>query len=83
MDYLRRPARVSRLKKIPNTASRNKIQAEQSILDRIQRRQLKWYGHLLKIGEEGLPVDNALQEEKWKTATIMEEPSDGLYEKLW
>ena len=47
MDYLRRSARVSRLQKIPNTAIRNKMQAEQSILDRIQRRQLKWYGHLL------------------------------------
>ena len=25
------------------------MQAEQSILDRIQRRQLKWHGHLLRI----------------------------------
>ena len=24
------------------------MQAEQSILDKIQRRQLKWYGHLLE-----------------------------------
>ena len=31
MDYLRRSARVSRLQKIPNTAIRNKMQAEQSI----------------------------------------------------
>jgi hypothetical protein len=37
---------VSRLQKIPNTTIRGKMQAEQSILDRIQRRQLKWYGHL-------------------------------------
>ena len=35
MDYLRRSARVSRLQKIPNTAIRNKMQAKQSILDRI------------------------------------------------
>ena len=49
MDYLRRSARVSRLQKIPNTAIRNKMQAEQSILDRIQRKQLKWYGHLLRM----------------------------------
>ena len=41
IDYLRRSARVSRLQKIPNIAIRNKMQAEQSILDRIQRRQLK------------------------------------------
>ena len=31
MDYLRRSARVSKLQKIPNTAIRNKMQAEQSI----------------------------------------------------
>ena len=28
------------------------MQVEQSILDRIQRRQLKWYGHLLRM-EDG------------------------------
>ena len=55
MDYLRRSARVSRLQKIPNTIIRNKMQAEQSILDRIQRRQLKWYGHLLRIEDSRWP----------------------------
>ena len=55
MDYLRRSARVSRLQKIPNTAIRNKLQAEQSILDRIQRRQLKWYGHLLRMEDSRWP----------------------------
>ena len=42
-------ARVSRLQQIPNPTIRSKMQAEQSILDRIQRRQLKWYGHLLRM----------------------------------
>ena len=54
------------------------MQAEQSILDNIQRRQLKWCGHLLRM--EDLPVDTARQEEKRKTATIMEELSNGLHE---
>ena len=40
MDYLRRSTGVSRLQKIPNTTIRSKMQAEQSILARIQRRQL-------------------------------------------
>ena len=62
------------------------MQAEQSILDRIQRRQLKWYGHLRMDGSHWskkiyLPVVTARQEEKGKTATIMEETSDGLHEK--
>ena len=41
MHDLRRSARVSKLQKISNTAIRNKMQAEQSTFDRIQRRQLK------------------------------------------
>ena len=54
MDYLR-SARVSRLQKIPNTVIRTKSQAEKSILDRIQRRQLKWYGNLLRMEDSRWP----------------------------
>ena len=39
----------------PNTAIRSKMQAEQSILDRIQRRQLKWYGHLHRMEDNHSP----------------------------
>ena len=38
-----------RLQKIPNTTISSKMQAEQLILDGIQRKQLKWYGHLLRM----------------------------------
>ena len=31
------------------------MQAEQSILDRIKRRQLKWYGHFLRMEDSGRP----------------------------
>ena len=31
------------------------MQAEQSILDRIQRRQLKWYGHILRMEDNRWP----------------------------
>ena len=34
---------------------RSKMQAEQSILDRIQRRQLKWYEHLLRMEDSRWP----------------------------
>ena len=40
----------------PQTAP---LGAEQSVLDRIQRRQLKWYGPLLRMATEDLPVDIA------------------------
>ena len=55
IDYLSRLARVPRLQKIPNITIRSKMQAEQSILDRIQRRQLKWYGHLLRMKDSRWP----------------------------
>ena len=53
--WLRRSASVSRLQKIPNTTTRSKIQSEQSILNRIQRRQLKWYGPLLRMEDSRWP----------------------------
>ena len=55
MDYLRRSTRVSRLQKISNTTLKSKMQAEQSILDIIQRRQLKWYGYLLEMDDSRWP----------------------------
>ena len=33
------------------------------------------------LAEEDFAMDSAWQEEKWKTAIIMEEPSDELHEK--
>ena len=38
-------------------------------------------GVCLSQSDSDLPVDTTRQEEKMKTATIMEEPSDGLHEK--
>ena len=63
-DYLRRSTRCPDYKSIPNTAIRSKMQAGQSILNRIQRRQLKCYGHLLRMekkssAKDDLTVDTA------------------------
>ena len=43
-----RSARLSRLQKNPKHTIRSKIQAEQSILERTQRKQLKWYGNRME-----------------------------------
>ena len=43
------------LKKISNTTIKSKMQAEQSVLDIIQRRQLKWYGDLFRIDDSHWP----------------------------
>ena len=54
MDYLR-SARVCSLQKISTTTIGSKMQAEQSTLNKIQRRQTKWYEHLLKVDESHWP----------------------------
>ena len=42
-------------KNIPNTTFGSKMQAEQSVLDRIKRRQLKWYVYLLRTEDSRWP----------------------------
>ena len=42
---------MSRLQDTSKNTIRSKIQAEQSSSDRIQRKQLKWYGHLLRMDD--------------------------------
>ena len=46
---------LKEITKILNTTMRSKMQAEQPILDRIQRKQLKWYGHHLRMEDSRLP----------------------------
>jgi hypothetical protein len=52
MDYLRRSARVSRLEHISNQEIRIRMNAEESITDRIKNKGLNWFGHVLKMEEE-------------------------------
>lgn len=49
MDYLRRSAGVSRIE------IRNRMEANETIIERVQKRSLKWFGHLLRMPEDRLP----------------------------
>ena len=53
MDYLWRSASVSRLEKTPPLGA--KCKQNNQFIDRIQRRQLKWYGHLLRMEDSYWP----------------------------
>jgi hypothetical protein len=55
MDYLRRSARVSRLEHISNQEIRTRMNAEESIMDRIKNKGLKCFGHVLRMEEERWP----------------------------
>ena len=65
---------MSTSQNISNASIRSKLQAEHSIIDGIQRRQLEWYEQLLRmedsqsLAEAASPLDTANL--KSKTATI-------------
>ncbi|XP_030763703.1 uncharacterized protein LOC115888211 [Sitophilus oryzae] len=55
MDYLRRSARVSKLDRVRNVVIRAKMDATQTIVDRVEQRGLKWFGHLLRMEHQRWP----------------------------
>lgn len=55
MDYLRRSARVSRLQRITNEEIRQKMHAQDTIIDRIERNGLVWFGHLMRMDDNRWP----------------------------
>ena len=54
MDAMRRSCRVLRLEYIPNTTIRDRMNIENDIIDRIDRKRLIWYGHLKRIVDDGI-----------------------------
>ena len=55
MDYLRRSARRSRLERIRNEQIRREMSAEETVIERIEKKSLKWFGHLLRMEETRWP----------------------------
>ncbi|XP_030751261.1 uncharacterized protein LOC115878795 [Sitophilus oryzae] len=55
MYYLRRSARVSKLDRVRNVEIRAKMDATQTIVDRVEQRGLKWFGHLLRMEHQRWP----------------------------
>lgn len=55
MDYLRRSALVSKLDRITNDEIRRIMRAPEPVVDKIDRKALKWFGHLMRMGDERWP----------------------------
>jgi Reverse transcriptase (RNA-dependent DNA polymerase) len=55
MDYLRRSCRISRMEHIRNDTIRQKIGMKDTVIERIETRQLVWYGHVMRMGEQRWP----------------------------
>jgi hypothetical protein len=55
MDFWRRSALLSRKDKIRNTVIKQKMNVARSLLEDINTKQLKWYGHVQRMEEGRLP----------------------------
>lgn len=55
MDFLRRACRVSRLDHVRNDIIRERANVTVSITDKIESRQLVWYGHIKRMNDERWP----------------------------
>lgn len=55
MDGLRRSMRISRLQHVRNTYIRQEMEAEETVIDRIEKGSLQWYGHVQRMSEERWP----------------------------
>jgi hypothetical protein len=55
MDYWRRSARKSRRERIRNTVTSEVMEMEKIILERIEQKQLQWYGHVKRMENDRLP----------------------------
>jgi hypothetical protein len=56
MKYLRSSVRKSKFKTVPNKEIRKVMQAEETVLDRIEIRILRWFGHVVRMPEERWPA---------------------------
>jgi hypothetical protein len=56
MDYLRRSARKLKMQRVPKEEIRRIMQAEETVLDRIEIRRLRWFGHVMRMPEERWPA---------------------------
>jgi len=54
-DFWRRAARKSRIERIRNTEIRRMMHAERTIMDEIEHRRLKWYGHVRRMKDGRIP----------------------------
>ena len=55
MHALRRSTRISKLDRKTNEYIRERMNAQDTILDEITRKQLTWYGHVERMDRTRLP----------------------------
>ena len=56
MSWLRRIKGRSRRERIRNTITRKELGAEETVVEKIQKRRLKWFGHVKRMDTRRLPI---------------------------
>src|ERR1700733_13458823 len=56
MGWLRRIRGRSRREKIRNEVTRKELEIEETLVEKIRRRRLKWFGHVERMNKERLPL---------------------------
>jgi len=55
MDFLRRSCRKSRLEHIRNEVIRESMEMEKTVIEEIEEKRLKWYGHMRRMAPHRWP----------------------------
>jgi hypothetical protein len=56
MSWLRRIIGRSRRERIRNTTTRKELGAEETVVEKIQKRRLTWFGHVERMDSRRLPI---------------------------
>ena len=94
MMYWRRSLGLTLLDRIRNEYIRERMSAENTIMDVIGEKQLKWYGHLRRMNEERMPLKvwnwipanrnkRGRPRKKWISNVHIQMESKGLSEGDW
>jgi hypothetical protein len=52
MDYWRRSAKLLRMDRIQNDKIIIRMDGEETIIERVEKREFKWYRHIMRIEED-------------------------------
>lgn len=94
MSYWRRCCSLTLFDKIRNEEIRERMEATETIIETINTKQLKWYGHLQRMSEERIPKKvwnwtppqrnkRGRPRKKWVTNIKIEMEKRGLQEEDW
>ena len=66
MKYLRRVANKTRWDRERNSKIREDLKIQEAVTEKIERTQLRWYGHVKRMSQDRI-VRRSVEAKEWKT----------------